>query len=176
MKLLILDLDETLVYSTLDAVSPHCTKRAVEGNEYYTMFRPGLHPFLHHVRKYFECYIWSTGQQPYVEDVWSHIDMDGFKLWGRNFCSHTSTNPNEPYEKPLRKITDDLTQAIIVDNTASVFAKTPLNGIEIRTWHGDQSDTELEHLAHYLDWLRHQTSFQRDHSAWRFETLCLRSK
>ena len=175
MKILVLDLDETLVSSSLESTCSHCIKRFVSGAEYYTMIRPGANAFLRYASEHFDCFIWSTGQQPYIEDVWTLFDVKGFKLWGRPYCERVSCAAGEPFEKPLQKICEDLSKIFIIDNTPSVFSKTPLNGIEVRTWRGDQSDTELEHLSVYLDWLREQPTVQRDHKQWRLETLCLRA-
>ena len=124
-------------------------------------------------------FIWTTGHQAYLESIWAYLDIPGFVLWGRDYCKKIQSPDKdcvEPYEKPLRLICEDLTQIVIVDNTPSIFAKYPLNGILSRTWRGDPEDTELTNLSYYLDWLNKQTSMQRDHQAWRLETLCIRSK
>lgn len=177
MKILVLDLDETLVYSTLTAESSNAIALTAEGAPYYTMLRPGLHAFLEHVSRSFECVIWSTGKQAYVESVWAYLGVPGFRLMGREFCKRIEAHEGEePYEKPLRNLTEDLRQIVIVDNSPAIFNKYPLNGILCRTWRGDMSDRELSHLRVYLDWLRIQESMQRDHQSWRLETLCMRSK
>ena len=177
MKKLVLDLDETLVFSTMESISPHCVCLSADGTQYYSMLRPGCRDFLEYVKRHFECTIWSTGRQNYLESIWEYIGIEGFTLWGRDFCKRIEvTDGSEPYEKPLRQITDDLSQIVIVDNTPNMLAKCPLNGILCRTWHGDMNDTELHHRQHYLDWLRTQDSMQRNHQSWRLETLCLRSK
>ena len=178
MKKLVLDLDETLVYSTMEVFGPGCIQLEAENATFYTMLRPGTKPFLEFVAKKFDVCIWSTGTEAYIKAIWAHIGMDGFTLWGREHCKKLDHVPEtclEPYEKPLRQITEDLSQIVIVDNTASMFSKCPLNGILCRTWRGDPNDTELEHLSYYLDWLVQQPSMQRDHHAWRLETLSLRS-
>ena len=176
MKKLVLDLDETLLFSKNEAYSPACVELSASGLTFCTSFRPGTKQFLEFVSKRFECWIWSTGHQAYLESVWDYLGVSGFTLWGRDYCVKTDrADVDEPYEKPLRNITGDLTQIVIVDNTPSVFAKTPQNGILTKTWHGDPADNELEHLSHYLDWLSRQKSVQRDHANWRFETLCLRT-
>ena len=179
MKKLVLDFDETLVYSTLQSMGPECVPITVDDTTFYTMLRPGTKDFLEFVRRKFDVIIWSTGQENYLNAVWKHINLDGFTLWGREHCkameSNTANAP-EPYEKPLRLLTEDLSQIVIVDNTPSVFAKYPLNGILCRTWRGEPYDTELEHLSYYLEWLNQQPSMQRDHHAWRLETLSLRSR
>lgn len=177
MKKLVLDLDETLLYSTLEAFGENSVQLSAAGTTYFTTLRPGVRDFLTWCQKKFECYVWSTGQQPYLESVWEYIGVPGFTLWGREYCRQIEApEGGEPYEKPLRQITEDLTEIVIVDNMPAMFVKCPLNGIAIRTWRGDMNDTELEHLQVYLDWLEKQPSMQRDHQSWRLETLCIRSK
>ena len=177
MKKLVLDLDETLVFSSMQSTGPNCIKLSAGGAEYFSTLRPGCREFLEHVKRKFQCTIWSTGLQAYVESVWDYIGIDGFILWGREFCKRIETTEGvEPYEKPLRNITDDLTQIVLIDNSPNMLAKCPLNGILCRTWRGDMNDNELTHLQYYLDWLSMQDSMQRDHQSWRLETLCLRAK
>ncbi len=175
MKKLVLDLDETLICSSTEPFCPECVELSADGMKFYTSFRPGVRQFVAYVAKHFECWIWSTGRQPYLETIAEYLDIKDMTLWGRDFCVRTDRSEIEPYEKPLRRICDDLTQIAIIDNTPSVFSKTPQNGIIIRTWRGDVNDTELDHLSHYLAWLAKQPSMQRDHSSWRLETLAMRS-
>ena len=149
---------------------------SIQGTRFFTMLRPGTKEFLEFVRNKFDVTIWSTGMQAYVESIFDFIGIEGFTLWGRAFCKKIENcTEGEPYEKPLRQITEDLTQIAIVDNTPAMFNKCPLNGILIGTWRGDPNDSELQHLACYLDWLSNQKSMQRNHQAWRIETLCMRS-
>jgi TFIIF-interacting CTD phosphatase-like protein len=179
MKKLVLDLDETLIYSAMEPLDDDFIKLSAAGQTFYTKLRPGAKEFLEYVKRKFDVTIWTTGHQAYLESIWAYLDMPGFTLWGRDYCKRIQ-NPDkdciEPYEKPLRQIIDDLTQIVIVDNTPSIFAKYPLNGILSRTWRGEMDDTELTHLSYYLGWLEKQPSMQRDHQAWRLETLCIRSK
>jgi len=179
MKKLVLDFDETLVYSSTQVMGVNSVPFTVNDTTFYTMLRPRAKEFLKFVRQKFEVCVWSTGKQAYLDAVWDYIALDGFTLWGREQCRQADPPPangGEPYEKPLRQLTDDLSQIVLVDNSPSMFAKCPLNGILCRTWRGDPHDTELEHLSYYLEWLERQPSMQRDHHAWRLETLCLRSR
>ena len=176
IKKLVLDLDESLVYSTMESIGPQSVELSADGTRFFTMLRPGTKEFLEFVRNKFDVTIWSTGMQAYVESIFDFIGIEGFTLWGRAFCKKIENcTEGEPYEKPLRQITEDLTQIAIVDNTPAMFNKCPLNGILIGTWRGDPNDSELQHLACYLDWLSNQKSMQRNHQAWRIETLCMRS-
>ena len=177
MKKLVLDLDETLVYSSMESMGQESVELSAAGSTFFTLFRPGVREFLEHVSQKFECTIWSTGMQAYLESVWNYLNVDGFKLWGRDYCKPVEVHDGrEPFEKPLRQITEDLSEIILVDNTSTMFAKCPLNGVLVRTWRGDKNDTELSHLRYYLDWLHTQDSMQRDHQSWRLETLCLRTR
>lgn len=178
MKTLVLDLDETLLFSTLEPVFENSVCLSANGQEFYTALRPGLVPFLREMAKCYHCYIWSTGQAEYLAAVWEYIGVDGYTLWARDKCRRIEgkhKEDGEQYEKPLSLISKDLLGIVIVDNTASCFAKTPLNGILARTWRGDEDDTELEHLGYYLRWLSAQKKVQREHKLWRMETLALRS-
>ena len=175
-KKLVLDLDETLVFSSMDPIGPDSIALDAGGTRFFTMLRPGTREFLNFAKQKFEVTVWSTGMQSYVESVCRHIGAQGITLWGREHCKKIeSCADGEPYEKPLRQITEDLTQIVIVDNTPTMFAKCPLNGIAIRTWRGDPDDAELEHLSFYLEWLAAQNSVQRNHQSWRIETLCMRA-
>lgn len=175
MKKLVLDLDETLLCSSKEAFNPQCVELCAEDVKFYTCFRPDVRPFMDFVTKHFECWIWSTGRQAYVESIANHLGLENVTIWGRDYCLKTDRTDVEPYEKPLRRVSEDLSQVVICDNTPSVFAKTPQNGILIRTWRGDQNDRELVHLSYYLQWLAKQPSMQRDHASWRLETLALRA-
>lgn len=160
----------------MEPTGSNSVELSANGARFFTTLRPGTKDFLEFVRSKFEVTIWSTGMQAYVESIFDYVGIEGFTLWGREYCKKIDNcAEGEPYEKPLRQITEDLTQIAIVDNTPSFFSKCPLNGILLQTWRGSANDTELEHLSYYLDWLSTQKSMQRNHQAWRLETLCLRA-
>lgn len=179
MKTLVLDLDETLIFSSMEPFNQNELVLRIAGQTVYTLVRPGTKSFLDAVREKYHCYIWSTGVLPYIEAIMKALDAsEGFTLWGRDKCRKAEDAPpdaTECYEKQLTNITEDLTQIAIVDNTPFCFRKYPMNGILSKTWRGDENDTELEHLGYYLDWLSKQKSLQRDHRDWRIETLCMRA-
>ena len=52
--------------------------------------------------------------------------------------------------KDLSKLGRDLNKVIIVDNVAENFQLQPDNGIFIKSWFEDMSDTALEELAPLL--------------------------
>ncbi len=52
--------------------------------------------------------------------------------------------------KDLRRIGRDLTKTIIIDNLKENFQWQKENGIEIKTWYDDRTDTELFKLMPVL--------------------------
>ena len=119
----------------MESIGPQSVELSADGTRFFTMLRPGTKEFLEFVRNKFDVTIWSTGMQAYVESIFDFIGIEGFTLWGRAFCKKIENcTEGEPYEKPLRQITEDLTQIAIVDNTPAMFNKCPLNGILIGTF------------------------------------------
>mmetsp|Transcript_26160 Transcript_26160/g.26029 ORF Transcript_26160/g.26029 Transcript_26160/m.26029 type:complete len:126 (+) Transcript_26160:873-1250(+) len=86
--------------------------------------------------------------QDYADSVLDQIDKDKLIKY-RLYRQHTS-----PYgqliAKDLSRIGRDLSKCILVDNVADNFALQPDNGIFIKTWYEDMSDTCLYDLIPLL--------------------------
>lgn len=133
---LVLDLDETLVhYFDL-------------GPDSHFLIRPGCEEFLSELSKYYELVIFTAAMQDYADSVLDQIDKNGYIKY-RLYRQHTS-----PYghliAKDLSKIGRDLSRSILVDNVADNFTLQPDNGIFIKTWYDDMSDTCLYDLIPLL--------------------------
>ncbi len=175
---LVLDLDETLVTSSnTELQGEDLIELQIASQKVYSLVRPGARELIAHVAKRYQCTIWSTGQQPYVEAIAREIGAQDFDLWGRSFCKRLpeKLSSGERYEKPLNQITDNLQSIVLVDNLPSAYAKYPRNGIGCATWHGDPNDQQLWLLPEYLDWLNTLESVQRNHGAWVLEAIALRN-
>mgnify|MGYP005996501407 CR=1 FL=1 len=86
--LLILDLDETLVYGTKDKL---LRTEDFKVGAYFIYERPLLSDFLHGVYQYFKLAIWSSASDEYVFEVANHIIPKEISLefiWGRSKCSY----------------------------------------------------------------------------------------
>jgi len=71
---------------------------------------------------------------------------------------HHTERENHVYIKDLSTLGRDLSKTIIVDNVGANFQRQPSNGIEIRSWYDDQTDTALHELAPILmDIVTHET-------------------
>ena len=86
--------------------------------------------------------------QDYADWVLNQLDQDHY-ISHRLYRQHASrTGP--VFIKDLSKIGRDLSRTLIVDNVAENFQLQPDNGIFIRSWFDDMTDTALEELGPLL--------------------------
>ena len=155
-KLLVLDLDETLVHAAktkLDTLPVDFTFDA-----YYVYKRPHLEHFLTEVAKHFTLAIWSSAGDIYVNEIVASIkppSVDFEVVWGRSKCSMKRNRVFDTYyfEKRLDKLKKrgfPLEQTLIVDDTAEKAACNYGNAIYVKEYKGDPDDKELLFLLEYL--------------------------
>ncbi len=132
-KLLILDLDETLIHASPVAVGP---KADFQVFHYFVYKRPGLADFLTTCAQHFRLTIWSSASDDYVQAVVARILPAGVApefVWGRSRCTPLATPQIDDYgyynldgissyeyAKRLKKVRRrgfSLTQTLIVDDT-----------------------------------------------------------
>jgi CTD small phosphatase-like protein 2 len=153
-KTLVLDLDETLVHSTLDGdCTPDFTFAVQMGPARHMVavrMRPHLHTFLKRVAELFEVVVFTASQQIYAEQLLDIIDpgekcikhrvyRDSCVLWEGN------------YLKDLTVLGRDLAHTLIVDNSPQAFGFQLANGVPIESWYDDDEDTELLKLIPFLE-------------------------
>lgn len=154
-KLLILDLDETLI---------HATEKELEFSadfyfdKYFIHKRPHLDKFLEDISKHFAIGIWSSADDIYVTEIVKNIQPANVEfeiIWGRSRCSlkRDFNLDNYYFEKRLDKLKKKgfrLEQIIIVDDTPEKSRNNYGNAIYIKEFSGDTTDEELKHLYDYL--------------------------
>lgn len=154
-KLLILDLDETLIYATEKelGVSPD-----FQFDKYFVYKRPYLDNFLLDISNHFAIGIWSSADDTYVTEIVKNIKPHNVEfeiIWGRSRCSlkRDLNSGNYYFEKRLAKLKKrgfKLQQIIIVDDTPSKSKYNYGNAIYIKEFLGDTTDVELKYLHDYL--------------------------
>ncbi|KAJ5066294.1 ctd small phosphatase-like protein [Anaeramoeba ignava] len=152
-KILVLDLDETLVHSSFTKPTKYDFQFEAEIENYrhqvYVNIRPGLNEFFQKIKNNFEIMIFTAAQKNYANPVINFIDQEGIisKIFYRDSCVSFFGNP----VKDLRVIGIDLDKIILVDNslTSSLFQKE--NYLPIISWYGDQNDNELSKIALILE-------------------------
>jgi RNA polymerase II subunit A small phosphatase-like protein len=153
--LLILDLDETLVYASEERLT---INEDFTFDHYFVYKRPGLDNFLKQVNEHFKIGIWSSAGDVYVNEIVKQIkpkDVDFEIVWARSKCTPKRDIEMDIHywEKRLDKLKKKgflLEKILIVDDSPEKARSNFGNAIYVKAFIGDQNDTELESLHSYL--------------------------
>ncbi|XP_010463191.1 PREDICTED: RNA polymerase II C-terminal domain phosphatase-like 4 [Camelina sativa] len=175
---LVLDLDHTLIHSTLVSDFSIKEKYLLEEddsrldlwrcNEYMIKLRPFVHEFLLEAKKLdilFTMHVYTMGSSSYVKMVLMWIDPD--KVYFRN---RVITREASPYYKTLHLVKADKRRVVIVDDTIDVWPYHQRNLLQITRYKyfrdaGTMSESYAEakkdesrrkgSLAYVLKFLKH---------------------
>jgi carboxy-terminal domain RNA polymerase II polypeptide A small phosphatase len=155
MKLLVLDIDETLVFGTEDSLERE--PDFIVG-PYSIYKRPGLDEFLASVRSLFQIAIWTSSTKPYADEVVPNIipkDLELSFTWSRERCTRRFDSELYEYEwaknlSKLKRVGYKLEDVLMVDDTPAKLSNHYGNLVRVKPFFGDDSDTELHRLAAYL--------------------------
>jgi CTD small phosphatase-like protein 2 len=153
---LVLDLDETLVHSTIEPPPPgspppeHVFSVTLENTTYnvFVRVRPNMHKFLAEVAQHFELVIFTASQEAYAGRLLDMLDTERHichRLY-RDACVFVDGN----FVKDLDMLGRDIQRTTIVDNSPLAFAYHLDNGIPIESWFGERSDNHLMDLVPFL--------------------------
>lgn len=154
-KLLILDLDETLIFSSEQRLSAPEDFRAWD---FFVYKRPGLEAFLEFVSEHFKLAVWTSSSADYADAVLRQIFADVERLqfvWTRERCTwriHPELRTGY-WIKDLKKVRRRgycLNEVLMIDDTLSKLERNYGNHIEVSPFEGDPSDCELKRLQAYL--------------------------
>ena len=183
-KLLILDLDETLIHSDLDfslkekSVNYDTILYFDTEEEKHVplplIIRPGLYEFLDYASENFELIVFTASDQGYADPIIDYIEKDKkyFKMrLYRNNCIFI-----EPglYIKDLRifKSWKKMEDIIILDNSLFSFANQLNNGILITSFFDDKDDTFLSNIKDYLEYIKNEKDVREiNKESFRFEEI-----
>ena len=159
MKLLILDIDETLVHAR---EIPLQRDPDFKTSLYHVYKRPYVDEFLQFCREHFNVAIWTTGGSEYAQQVFEHLFPEDYPLaflWASERCTRRyDPDRQQPYViKNLHKLKKKgyrLEQVIMIDDTPQKLEKNYGNLVAVTEWTGDANDRELLHLIEYLSLLK----------------------
>lgn len=137
---LVLDLDETLIYSP-------------DGSTDRFNTRPGVSQFLRRMNSLgYELVTFTTATQDYADSIIDQIDPQRL-IRHRFYRQHTL--PWGPlFLKDLSRLGRNLDKVVIIDNMPDSFMLQPDNGIHIKTWYDDSEDRALLNLIQLLEQLQ----------------------
>jgi RNA polymerase II subunit A small phosphatase-like protein len=153
-NLLILDLDETLVYASKERIRPD--NDSVAG-PYFVYFRPHLERFLKNLDEYYQIAVWTSSNSNYAEAVVDALPFvsEPVFVWSRERCTqfYDSEAHKFRYIKDLKKVRKrgyDLNRVVVVDDSPKKLTRSYGNHVHIEPFSGEPEDNELLHLEEYL--------------------------
>jgi len=154
-KTLVLDLDETLVHSSLQQTLdsdfqfsvniPDAGPRTV-----YVKTRPFLSQFLEYASSLFEIVVFTASPTMYANKVFDLIDPERRMIDHRMFRHHCHLHKGN-YVKDLSALGRDLSKVVIIDNAVEAMGFQLHNGIFIESFLGSPADTSLLQMNTFLD-------------------------
>uniref|UniRef100_A0A7N1A3Y0 Mitochondrial import inner membrane translocase subunit TIM50 n=1 Tax=Kalanchoe fedtschenkoi TaxID=63787 RepID=A0A7N1A3Y0_KALFE len=135
---LVLDLNETLVYSDW--------KR---DRGWRTFKRPGVDAFLEHLAKFYEIVVYSDQMQMYVDPVIERLDPNHCIRYRLNRSA--TKYQNGKHYRDLSKLNRDPSKIIYLSGHALETSLQPENSVQIKPWTLQADDTELVDLIPFLE-------------------------
>ena len=157
-KLLILDLDETLIYATELALEREPDFLL---GQYHVYQRPGLAAFLEFAFAQFNVAVWTSSSRPYGRGIVSQIMPNTHLqfLWARERCTYRMSHELQCHYwvKDLKKVRRaygvPLETIVVVDDSPEKLERQYSNLVRADPYFGSQSDDELHALVDFLKWL-----------------------
>lgn len=155
-KLLILDLDETLIHCTN---KPQGRTPDFQVCHYGVYKRPGVEDFLATCSAWFDTGVWTSASADYASKIIQYLFPEPAQLqfvFTRQDCGLRFDYSIGMYRivKPLRKIKKrgySLKKTLVIDDSPGTFIENNGNAILVRKYLGDKEDEELFLLLKYLE-------------------------
>lgn len=158
-KLLILDLDETLIYGTEEK-----SEREADFivGQYFVYKRPFLDECLEFCFENFDVAVWTSSTKNYAAGIVENIFGSKYRtefLWARERCTMSFDQEEREnfLEKKMSKIRKrgyDLKSVIVVDDSPEKWRSSYGNLVCVKPFFGESDDDELKHLIEYLKRLK----------------------
>lgn len=164
--LLILDLDETLLFANEQPLDQEHDFRVGPS---WVYLRPFVNQFLEDCQVDFELAVWSSSGEDYLDAVLKAMLPDTIRLafaWSRERCVQRFDPESKQryFVKDLKKVKRrgfNLDRVLIVDDTPQNVERNYGNAVYVKPFFGDPSDDELRRLSRYLKSLRECLNFRK---------------
>jgi RNA polymerase II subunit A small phosphatase-like protein len=163
--LLILDLDETLVYARHE---PDGHGYSFQAASYFVSVRPHLPEFLESLFDWYSVAVWTSAGEDYGREVISRVmpNPQGLEFsWFSDRCTrrYDPELRDHFFLKDLKKVRRAgycLERVLMLDDTGRKLARQYGNHVPVRPFFGDPRDTELRDLLPFLNWIRGEPDFR----------------
>ncbi|CAL8309851.1 unnamed protein product [Lota lota] len=160
---LVLDLDETLLFSSLNVIeNADCTfNTTFQDHQYkvYVILRPFVKDFLQAMAKVYEMFVYTSAKKAYAEKLLDILDPQR-KLFRHRLYQEHCTCVLGHYIKDLNVLERDLSKTVILDNAPHTYPYHLMNTVPIKSWSGEQEDRELQRLIQYMEKLSSADDFR----------------
>jgi TFIIF-interacting CTD phosphatase-like protein len=158
-KLLILDLDETLIFAE---ETPLERRADFLVGQFFVYKRPHLQEFIKFCTENFEVAVWTSSTRNYATKIVEEIFPNANELvffWSRERCTQSFDAENYAYfhEKKMSKVRRcgyDLKKVIVVDDSPEKWRNSYGNLVRVKPFFGETDDSELKRLIIYLERLK----------------------
>lgn len=174
-KLLILDLDETLIYATETPLARR--PDFVVGGAYAVYERPAVREFLAWCLANFEVAVWTSATTDYAHAILAQILPPQAELafvWTRERCTprYDYEAAEMIWEKKLAKLRRRgkyrLENVIVIDDCWQMWRCSYGNLVAVIPYHGASQDDELQQLMRYLATLKEAANVRQvEKRGWR---------
>lgn len=174
-KLLILDIDETLVHTEKFPAQDYFEVKTFDFNfpssdgvsYYFCLKRPHLDEFLEWAFQNFKVGVWTAAGDVYAKYILDNIGVDVSKLeffYTKDKCTlKYDYELNQHYGvKNLNKLKKkwNLNKVLVVDDIAATAEQNYGNLIHIKQFFNDRKDCELLKLKNYLEKIKNAENFR----------------
>jgi len=160
-KLLVLDLDETLIHGCPGASGGDFLAAGIP-----VFVRPGARVFLEQMAVTFDLAVWTSASSDYASEIVSALFHDSPQfVWCRERCVRRFDPETRETEfvkdlKKLRRLGWDLAQVLVVDDSPEKLARNYGNLVRVPPFTGAPDDL-LAHLAIFLAYLARQPDVRK---------------
>jgi RNA polymerase II subunit A small phosphatase-like protein len=159
IRLLVLDLDETLVFAT---DNPLHREPDWIFNEYSIYRRPHLEQFIQHCTTNFHIGLWSSAGEEYVSFMANQLfpEANSIKFaWSGKRCIQRSSGISNIKDlRKLRRFGYLAHEILIVDDSPEKVCRQPKNLVKIAPYDGNLDDAELLNIIAHIEEKRVQFS------------------
>ncbi|XP_037626829.1 CTD small phosphatase-like protein 3 isoform X1 [Sebastes umbrosus] len=151
---LVVDLEETLMFSSLNVIegAEYTFHSAFQDHQYkvYMILRPHVKEFLQSMAKIYELFVYTCAKKEYAEKILDILDPQR-KLFRHRLYQDDCACVLGHYIKDLSILGRDLAKTVVLDNAPHTYPYHLMNTIPIESWSGAPEDRELQKLVPYME-------------------------